>query len=672
MERNWYSVPKGLLRTSFVLFALACSPSAMASIPDWVRTAARSEVAAYPDDTNAVVLFSEEIASVAPNGRVKTVFRRVYKILRSQGQRDYGSAVVYSSSETRLTYLKAWSITAQGTEFEVKEKDAVETSIVGDEIYADIHYKILDIPAAAPGNVIAYEYEQIGHPRVFQAIWSFQGEAPVRFARYVLELPKGWQFDTFWSNHPQVQPVAGENRWIWQVENVPGLVKEDSMPSWRAVAAWLGITYHPERSSGSASSTWHDVGTWYADLAAGRRDSTPEIRKQVAELAASAPTSRDKLNALAGFVQNQIRYVAIEIGIGGYQPHPAAAILGNRYGDCKDKATLLSAMLHEIGIDSYYVLINADRGVVAPEFPSPLGFNHVILAIQLPDDMSEDNFPSAIHNKTLGRLLFFDPTDDLTQLGYLPPTLQANYGLLVAPAGGELVQLPLLLPSANRMLRAAQLSLSPSGTLSGKVREILSGPLANSRRARLRTIPDSERSRNLEEFLSSFLVNFRLGGNVVDGMQNQSASLIVDYAFLADHYAQVSGNLMFFPPRVLGNKGSDVLEKEPRKYPVTFPCRSSETDMFDIILPSGFQVDELPPATRIESPFAEYTSKIEMSGNILHYSRTIQIKAVDVPVQQLDELRQFYRKIALDQRSTAILKRTDSTSPTGDGRVAHQ
>ena len=153
------------------------------------------------------------------------------------------------------------------------------------------------------------------------------------------------------------------------------------------------------------------------------------------ELTAGAPTQLDKIKALATFVQRDIRYVAIEIGIGGYQPHTAQEIFADRYGDCKDKATLLSTMLREIGVESYYVLINTARGVAMPEVPSALSFNHAILAVRLPADISNPTLYSVSEHVGLGRLLFFDPTHPLTPLGYLPPTLQAKYGLLVSEQG---------------------------------------------------------------------------------------------------------------------------------------------------------------------------------------------------------------------------------------------
>ena len=95
------------------------------------------------------------------------------------------------------------------------------------------------------------------------------------------------------------------------------------------------------------------------------------------------------MRALATFLQRDVRYVAIELGIGGVQPHPASDVFAHLYGDCKDKATLLSSMLHEVGIESYYVVINSRRGAVSAATPPYIDvFNHAILAIRLPLTMA--------------------------------------------------------------------------------------------------------------------------------------------------------------------------------------------------------------------------------------------------------------------------------------------
>ncbi len=634
-------------------------PPVTAGTPDWLRALARAALPNYPEDTKAVMLLDEQVTTVKKTGEFKTLHRRAYKILRPEGK-TYGRVVVHFDNETRLSRLKGWSIPARGKQYEVKEKDAVETSLFTATFYQDTRYKVLTIPAAEPGSVIGYEYEQKRRPWILQEIWRFQSSIPVRKARFALELPADWEFQTHWINHPAAEPQAtGKRRWVWEVANIPAIEREPSMPPWRATAGWLAVSFFPRQEFLRVKShgSWRDVGRWYGQLASGRRRATPEIQQKVAELTAAEPALLDKLKALAAFVQRQVRYVAIEIGIGGYQPHAAREVFANLYGDCKDKVTLLSAMLRQIGFESHYVLVHSSRGVVVPHFPSALSFNHVILAIQLPEHVPPDLYALQNHER-LGRMLFFDPTDRLTPLGYLPPTLQANYGLLVAGDGGELVELPLLPPPTNRLLRIAKMELNPTGRLDGAVREVRWGAPAASRRAHLLGAQLSERRNVLENFLSNSLGGFALQGAEVENLEDFDETLVLSYRFVATNYAQAAGDLLLVRPCVLGQKGWDLLEGKERKHPVEFPNTTLESDSYEIALPEGYEVDELPPAVEIDSPLGAYRSQVEVEGNVLRYRRSYEIRDVLVGRERLDELKKFFRRVAADERNVAVLKRS--------------
>jgi len=666
MKSRWYSRRWKVARRSSLLArlllaaCLAAAPSASAGAPDWLRAAARTPLPTYPEDTNAVVLLDEHLTTVKDNGDIETLFRHAYKILRPGG-RERGIIGVYFDNETRLTYLKAWSITARGDEYEVKEKDAVETSPFVGALYQDTRYKLLRIPAAEPGNVVGYEYVQKRRPTVLQDTWWFQDEIPVRRARFVLRLPSGWEFQSVWLNHAEEKPQsAGANQWAWELADLPAVESEPSMPAWHAVAGRMAVTYFPGQGEASEKShaSWAEVGRWYTALSAGRRQVTPEIRQKVAELTATAKTTLEKISALATFVQREIRYVAIEIGIGGYQPHAAQEIFANRYGDCKDKVTLLSAMLQAAGIESHYVLTQGSRGLVARDFPSMMNFNHVILAIRLPADVSTTNLYAALRHPQLGSLLFFDPTETEVPLGHLPSNLQVNCGLLVTEGGGELLELPLLPPTVNRLLRTAKLTLDASGSLSGEVQEIRWGAPAAEDRARLRTAPEAERAKMFESFLGDFVGGLVFQGFQIENLERGGDTLIVRYRFLAKNYAKVAGNLLLIRPRVLGEKGLDLREKKERKYPVEFRGMRLDSDVFEISLPAGYVVDELPAPVDVETSFAAYRSKLEVAGNVLRYTREHKIKEVLVPTERLDELRKFYRQVAADERNSAVLKRT--------------
>lgn len=648
-----------------LLFVLGQAPRAVAGdAPGWMHALVNAPLPAHDEKTDAVLLYSEDVLTVQPNGKIKSLSRRAYKILRPGGS-GYGMVRDDFDSETRITGLHGWCIPAQGKDYEVKEKDAIETSIFGvlnGELVSDLRTKLLRIPASDPGNLVGYEVEHEDRPYVLQDEWGFQETVPVREARYTLQLPPGWEYKAVWLNHPESAPTSlGGNQWQWQLSDIPAIKREDSMPPWRAVAGELVIRLFPPAgvSQGKSFATWHDMGSWYSDLLRGRREPSPEMKSKVAELTASAATTVEKMRLLARFTQRDIRYVAIELGIGGWQPHPAADVFTHRYGDCKDKAMLLSSMLHEIGIESYHVVINVNRGSVTVDTPPHLYiFDHAILAIRLPDGATDPSLMAVKQHDRLGRLLFFDPTADLMPFGQLPGYLQGNYGLLVTPDGGELIELPRLAPAMNGVERTAHLALSSSGTLTGNVQEVRLGASAASQREALRSAAtESDKIKPIETLLAHSLAAFLLTKGSVGNREQIDQPFIFNYSIVAENYAKTAGNLLLVRPRVIGIEASSLLEtKEPRKYPVVFEGPRRDTNIYEITLPAGYEVDDLPPPVNAEYSFASYRSKTEVSGNVLRYTRTFEVKELVVPVKQTDELKKLYRIIAGDERNTAVLR----------------
>jgi Domain of Unknown Function with PDB structure (DUF3857)/Transglutaminase-like superfamily len=643
---------------------LGFSPAAIAGdAPQWMHAVVNAPLPAHDEKTNAVLLYSETNVVVQSADKIKTVERRTYKILRPDG-REYGFAVVpFNSPSEKVTGLRGWCIPAQGKDYEVKDKDAVEISdpkVDGSELISDVKEKVIRIPASDPGNIVGYEYEIEEKPMLLQDTWYFQGESPVREAHYSLQLPAGWEYKAAYLNHSEVKPTqVGNTQWQWTISDVKGIREEINMPPMHGVAAKMVVYLFPPGGPGSRGfANWQEMGNWYGDLTKGRRDATPEIKQKVAELTAALATPVDKMRALASFVQHDIRYVAIELGIGGFQPHLAADVYAHRYGDCKDKATLMAAMLHEIGVDSYYVVINAERGSITPEMPANNGFNHVILAIKLPPGVSDSSLVATMQDSKLGELLFFDPTNELTPFGQIGGYLQENYGLLVAPTGGELLELPRLPVTMNTIRRTGTLTLDATGKLTGNISEMRLGDRAWSERWRLLHLTNNaDRIKSIETLLSGSLSNFRITKASIQNLQHTDQPFGFNYSFEALNYAKNAGNLLLLRPRVIGVKALGIMETaEPRQFPIEFEGPVQDTDAFEITLPPGYEVDDLPPPVDADFGFASYHSKTEVKGNVIGYTRTFEVKDLSVPVSKADELKKFYRIIASDERSTAVLK----------------
>jgi hypothetical protein len=646
---------------SLLFCALASSPARAGDAPAWMHAAASAPVPAHDEKTDAVLLYSEQIVTVQSVDKVKTHVRLAYKILRPGG-RDYGVARVSFNAHSKVTALRGWCIPAQGKDYEVKDKEAVEVSlprVSGSELISDVKDKLLQIPAPDPGNIVGYEYEEEEQPMVLQNIWAFQREIPGREIHYTLQLPAGWEFKASWVNYSEVKPTQNGNQSEWVVSDVPALREEAQMPPISGLAGHMIVSYFPPGGvSNNGFSSWPQMGKWYLNLTNGRRDASPQITQQVTTLTASAKTPLDKMKVLANFVQHDIRYVAIELGIGGWQPHPAAETYDHHYGDCKDKATLLSSMLSQIGVESFYVLINTERGSVTSQTPANIGFNHAIIAVKLPAGVSDPSLVATIQHPRLGTLLYFDPTNEYTPFGEIVGYLQANYGLLVTSEGGELVELPKQAPAMNSIARTGKLTLDLSGTLTGEVSETRVGDRASSERWMLRSVNKSaDQIKPIENLLAGSLSIFHITQASVLNLNQTDQPFGFHYAFEAQNYAKNAGGLLLVRPRVLGVKASGILEtKEPRKFPVEFEGPTRDTDSFDITIPSGYVVDDLPPAIDADYGFASYHSKTEVKGNLIHYSRTFEVKELSVPVTQAADLKKFYRIIAGDERNTVVLK----------------
>ena len=649
------------LLCALFLAGLVSCPAWAGDAPAWMHAVANAPLPPHDEKSNAVLLYAERHLTVISAEKTRLRVRAVYKILRPDG-REYGELGVPFNAHGRVTAMHGWSIPSAGKDYEVKDKEAVEVAagVENGELVTDMRYKVLRIPAADPGNVIGYEYEVEEQPLLLEDTWDFQTHTPVRESHYALEIPAGWEFKALWVNHAEVKPVQGGNgEQQWTVSEVNGIRHEQDMPPLEGVAGQMVILFYPPGGpSARGFANWQQMGNWYLNLTSGRQEASPEIKQEVSTLTASRGKQLDKMRAIAEFVQRDIRYVAIELGIGGYQPHPAADTFAHRYGDCKDKATLMASMLHEIGVESYYVVINNRRGAVNADSPAGVAFNHVVLAIHLPDDIHDALLMATLQHPALGRLLFFDPTNQLTPFGEISGQLQANYGLLVAPGGGQLVQLPMQPPAFNSIQRTGAFTLDSAGNLQGNVQEMRLGDRAAAERWALRTVTtDTDRIKPIENVLAGSLPSFQITKASVLNAQLTDQPFGFNYSFQTDNYAKTAADLLLVRPRVLGTKAEAFLEsKESRQFPIEFPGPVHDTDQFDITVPSGYAVDELPPAVDVDYSFASYHSKTQVVGHAIRYTRVFEIKELTVPVSKADDLKKFYRFIATDERNTAVLK----------------
>ncbi len=655
------------LTLAVFLFTATAAISTPVKVPKWLLDEISRPFPSYPPETNAVVLLAEQTTLVSSKGTLLTTYRRATKVLRPGGVEKARSLVRYEAFNVKVRSMTGWVIKPTGEPRQATMKQAITSSLAPNTLYMDAKFILLLMPDVDAGSVVGFEWREEHSPLSLEYGFQFQGSFPALRACYFLSLPPQWTAEFHAVNWSPLQPQKGsagfQKTFNIEIPDIPAVVDEPFRPLENTLAGRLLIRIILPEKDPRVFSGWADMAAWYEGLSRERRTPDISISEKASALTAQAASTLSKIRSLADFVQKEIRYVSIQIDIGGFQPHHAGSILFNRYGDCKDKATLLSALLQAIGLESYPVIVHTARGFVNPNSPVSLySFNHLILAIRLPDDVPDEGFDSLIQHPRLGRLLVFDPTMPTTPLGRLPFYLQDNTGLLVADRDGELIKLPRPKPESNLLDRMGRFVLTSDGTLVGEIQETRRGSLADSLRYHMQAASEADRRKYLETFLSRSVASFSLKDYEFRHLDGGHEDLLVSYRFIAPSYAKRTGGFLVVRPRVAGQKAVDLTsqEKKPRLYPIDLETTMLARDEFSIELPEGCVVEGLPKPVAIDAGFAAYKSAAEDAGGRLVYHREYRLMEPLLPACSFEEALKFFLAIRAEEQQSVLLKMTES------------
>ncbi len=510
------------------------------------------------------------------------------------------------------------------------------------------------VDEADVGAVFGYQTATEKRPTFPQTKWYFQGYLPVLMSRLTMTLPAGWQASSVTFNNAKIEPSVAGTSYTWEMRNLAPIEREEASPSVLTLAPRIAVNYSPAggaAAGGRNFEKWSDVSRWYTELADPQAEPDDAIALRARELTAGAKTELEKIQAIGRFVQN-LQYVSIQIGIGGYRPHAASEVFAKKYGDCKDKATLMRAMLRAVKIQAFPVLIfSGDRTYVREEWASPEQFNHCIVAVRISD---ETQASSVVVHPTLGRLLIFDATDDNTPVGDLPDHEQGSFALIAAGDAGTLMRMPVTPPEANRSERQTEVSLSPDGSITATVREQRIGQSAASFRGAFRGLSRPQFQQIIERWVTRNATGAKIS-KLEPTDEHAAGRFQIDVEFSADRYAQSMQNrLLIFKPAVVSSGGSVSLAEPTRKHPVVLEAHAY-TETVRVKLPAGFDVDEMPEGAKLESPFGAYSASYEVKDGQLLFTRSFTQRATTVPAAQYADVRAFFGRIRAGEDSPIVL-----------------
>jgi len=489
------------------------------------------------------------------------------------------------------------------------------------------------LPAAVPGAVLEVETViERPTPRLageFSTRLHLMQPYPVCEAYYTIrapaDMPLKFHF-TGMTAEPEKKEEGGQQIYRWIIHNVPALrLDEPQLPPFPELSPSARIC---------SLTSWKPVADWYRAITAGKDSVTPELRGVAARRTSGCNTSEQKIAALHRAV-SEIPYVALEMGTLSDAPHPAAEVLQSNYGDCKDKATLLKALLAAVNIESYYVLARTtDRGALDRELYSPAEFNHVMLCVRLDDG---DHF--------------LDPTLAGAPWNVLPPGVDGAEAL-IAREDGELVTLPAATAENNLTRIRVYATVKADGSAAGRATIVFYGQLAMLQRGMLLPVPPDRYREALEPTLTP-----RLGSEVsidtleVGNLRDASLPLLITVgftspAFLQDAGPNRSGMLPVFTyqPNAFRTVRERVLPFQARM------ATSIKLDA-EITLPEGAQIVSLPAPVKYNGPLGRYEDKATANGPIITYTCEMATNRVTLPPTELEAIREWSAILALEKRN---------------------
>ncbi len=505
-------------------------------------------------------------------------------------------------------------------------------------LYSDVHEKHVAVKGLAVGDVLEYLVRfSVVKPEVPGHFWyeySFLTDAIVNDERLEINVPADKFLKVVSPEFkPEIKNEGGRRIYRWNHANLE--VKEkDPRQTPRRIPPSPSVQV-------TTFTSWEEVGRWYGELQKAPLEVTPAIQAKAAELTKGLKTDDQKFRAIYNFVSLQFHYVGLDFGIGRYQPHAADDVLGNGYGDCKDKHTLLAALLKGAGYDAWPALIHVQRKL-DPDVPSPAQFNHVISVIPSGPD-----------------LIWLDTTPEVSPYGLLLTLLRGKDALVVpsnkTPA---LMKTPADSAVPQRQEFRVEGKLGSDGTFSGHVEQSYRGDAEVVLRGLYRQVSQSQWKEATQAFSS------RLGfGGEVDNVKvsppdETDKPFQVSYDYVRKNYSDWDDKQFTPPIPPMGVEAS----KDQLKPLEPVVIGAGEIIYYSkFVLPPGYSI-ATPQGVDLVEPYAEYHATAALQDGALITSRRLVIKQSEVALDHWESLRDFGKAVSDDEWKYISLNGTSAGS----------
>ncbi|MGB8298603.1 MAG: DUF3857 domain-containing protein [Polyangia bacterium] len=583
---------------------------------------------------SAVILLDRHVTRVHENGLADTFVQRIVHLRTDRGARDNQEVLVRyvpGEQEVEIREARIFRRTAGG-EIEVSQasgRDDRDLSEPWYGLYYDARAEVVSFDNLRAGDVIEVQYTvadisyQNDMADTYGELAMIGDVLPKRTWDYTLMVPAT---RSFYFNQPhvpglshQVERQGSEVVYRWAAGNVARVDVEPAMPGLTEVAPYLHI---------STYQSWQEVGRWYWSLVLDQLQSDPSIKKAAAEVTAGLHSDVDKVRALHRFVIEKTRYVGLEFGIHGYKPYPVSQVLLRRFGDCKDKALLLVALLREQGIESELVLLRSRRAGLVDSQPASLAiFDHAITYVPRLD-------------------LYLDATAEFAGMSELPSQDQGVMVLRVGWVKTTLATTPVLPASANRALRVWKVALSADGSARVDETVTVKGQAAQEWRAHYQT--PGERRERYAKVWNGRHTGAQLETVDMAGIEDRNQPVFVRARALVPHMAQGNGRGEFRLPS--SSREADLTQTYARlgtrRWPLVLGFPWQHEEELEYRLPDGFRLLRAPTARKLQSAFGSFDLKVDVSsdGRAIKVRSLLSVERDQIAPSDYESFRAFLRE----------------------------
>ncbi len=570
-------------------------------LPASARTGASPSPA--PADP-AIVWLDRRVVRVHRNGLAETFAQRVVEVETDRGAEDNKQFYVRYTPGVEEVEIRQARIFRRGADGQVQildasERDDEDLSEPWYGLYYDNRAEVVRFEGLRAGDVLEVQYliddvsakNQLAD--YFGDLQFIAEEVPKKQWDYTLIGPTDRAFYTNTPHLPRLEQQAseegGEQVRRFAARDIDKISSEPAQPGYTEVAPYLHI---------STYASWRDVGAWYWRLVEEQMVPDESIRKAARSVLEPGMSDIEKVRAIHGLVVTGTRYVGLEFGIHGFQPYKVTQVLARKFGDCKDKATLMIALLREAGIDAELVLLRTRRGGRIEPAPASLAvFDHAIAYVPKLD-------------------VYLDGTAEFSGVEELPSQDQGVTVLRVGPRGSTLTETPVLPSSQNRALRRWTAVLQASGEARVTERLTITGQAAPEWREHYQT-PGERLDRYAKvwngRYPGATLVSVDMPA-IEDRNQPVTVEAVASVPRLGQAVARAADGTPTEIELAVTVRDADFsrtyarLSERKEDLIIAYPWQHDEELVFR--LPAGWEVASLPPSRSAESAFGKFQLEI--------------------------------------------------------------